>query len=227
MCGITGFIDIQRSHDSAEQLIDRMCKIIRHRGPDEQGVWTGDGIALGMRRLAIIDVASGQQPIFNEDKSILIVFNGEIYNYHELQKELQAHGHHFRTNSDTEAIVHAYEEYGDDCVKHLHGMFAFAIWDRERQRLLVARDRFGKKPLNYYWDGQRLIFGSEIKSLLEAGIAREINSLALDEYLTYLYVPAPNTLFKGVFKLPAAHILVYEKGSISTKRYWELTFMPN
>ena len=226
MCGIAGFIDVERSSDNAGQLIDRMCQVIRHRGPDDQGVWVDDGVALGMRRLSIIDLAGGNQPIFNEDQSVLIVFNGEIYNYRELQKELQECGHHFRSNSDTEAIVHAYEEYGDECVKHLRGMFTFAIWDRKRQRLLAARDRFGKKPLNYYWDGQRLIFGSEIKSILEAGIPREVNHIALDEYLVYRCVPAPNTLFKGVMKLPAAHILVYENGQISTKRYWELPFTP-
>ena len=224
MCGIAGFIDIERTHDNAEQLIDNMCEVIRHRGPDDQGVWVGDGAALGIRRLSIIDLAGGHQPIFNEDQSILIVFNGEIYNYRELQEELKERGHQFTTNSDTETIVHAYEEYSDDCVKHLRGMFTFALWDRKRQRLLVARDRFGKKPLNYYWDGQRLIFGSEIKSILEAGIPREINAVALDEYLVYGYVPTPNTLFKGVMKLPAAHILVYQDGQISTKRYWELPF---
>ena len=226
MCGIAGFINVLRKSNDAEQLIDRMCKVIRHRGPDDQGVWVGDGVALGMRRLAIIDLAGGHQPIFNEDQSILVVFNGEIYNYRELQKELVERGHHFRTKSDTETIVHAYEEYGDDCVKHLRGMFTFAIWDRKRQRLLAARDRFGKKPLNYYWDGQRLIFGSEIKSILEAGIPREINPIALDEYLVYCYVPAPNTLFKDVMKLPAAHILIYEAGQINTKCYWELSFTP-
>jgi asparagine synthase (glutamine-hydrolysing) len=226
MCGIAGLIDLERSRENAEQLIDSMCKVIRHRGPDDQGVWVGDGVALGMRRLAIIDLAGGHQPIFNEDKSVLVVFNGEIYNYRELQKELQERGHHFETNCDTEAIVHAYEEYGEDCVNHLRGMFTFALWDRKRQRLLAARDRFGKKPLNYYWDGQRLIFGSEIKSILEAGIPREINPTALDEYLVYCYVPTPKTLFKGVFKLPAAHILIYEDGQISTKRYWELPFTP-
>ncbi len=226
MCGIAGFIDIQRSRDNSEELIDSMCKVIRHRGPDDQGVWLGDGVALGMRRLSIIDLAGGHQPIFNEDQSILIVFNGEIYNYRELGKELQERGHRFTTNSDTEVIVHAYEEYGDDCVKHLRGMFTFAIWDRKHQRLLAARDRFGKKPLNYYWDGQRLIFGSEIKSILEAGIPREINSIALDEYLVYGYVPTPNTLFKGVSKLPPAHILIYEDGHISTQRYWDLSFTP-
>jgi len=226
MCGIAGFIDAERSRENAEQLIDRMCQVIRHRGPDDQGAWVGDGVALGIRRLSIIDLAGGHQPIFNEDQSILVVLNGEIYNYRELQKELRERGHHFRTNSDTETIVHAYEEYGDECVKHLRGMFTFALWDRKRQRLLAACDRFGKKPLNYYWDGQRLIFGSEIKSILEAGIPREVNQIALDEYLVYQCVPAPNTLFTGVMKLPPAHILVYENGQISTKGYWKLPFRP-
>src|SRR5437763_2001603 len=226
MCGIAGFIDVERSRENAEQLIDRMCQVIRHRWADDEAVWVDDGVALGRRRLSIIDLAGGHQPIFNEDQSIIVVLNGEIYNYRELQKELQERGHRFTTNSDTETIVHAYEEYGDDCVKHLRGMFTFAIWDRKRQRLLAARDRFGKKPLNYYWDGQRLIFGSEIKSILEAGIPREINSIALDEYLVYRYVPTPNTLFKDVLKLPAAHILVYEDGQISTKRYGDLPFTP-
>jgi asparagine synthase (glutamine-hydrolysing) len=226
MCGIAGFIDGQRNRENAEQLIDSMCSVIRHRGPDDQGVWLADGVALGMRRLSIIDLAGGHQPIFNEDESVLVVFNGEIYNYRELQQELQASGHQFRTNSDTESIVHAYEEYGDDCVKHLRGMFVFALWDRRRKRLLAARDRFGKKPLNYYWDGERLIFGSEIKSILEANIPRAVNPVALDEYLAYGWVPTPHTLFTGVSKLPAAHVLVYEDGQISTKRYWELPFTP-
>src|SRR6516162_7538542 len=180
MCGIAGFIDTECSHGRAELLIDRMCQAIRHRGPDDQGVWIGDGIALGMRRLSIIDLAGGHQPIFNEDHSILVVFNGEIYNYQELKTRLQERGHRFRTNSDTETIVHAYEEYGDECVNHLRGMFSFALWDGKGQRLLAARDRFGKKPLNYFWDGQRLIFGSEIKSILEADIQREVNPIALD-----------------------------------------------
>lgn len=226
MCGIAGFIDAGRSPDDAGRLIDAMCQRIRHRGPDDQGVWVGDGVALGMRRLAIIDLSGGHQPIFNEDRSVLVVFNGEIYNYRELQHELEARGHCFRTNCDTEVIVHAYEEYGDDCVQHLRGMFTFALWDSRRQRLLAARDRFGKKPFNYYWDGQRLIFGSEIKSILEAGVPREIDPMALDEYLAFRYVPAPRTLFKGIMKLPAAHILVYERGLIRTERYWDLPFAP-
>ncbi len=220
MCGIAGSIDARLSHDSAEQLIDNMCKVIRHRGPDDQGTWIGHGVALGMRRLAIIDLTGGHQPVCNEDQSVFVVFNGEIYNYHELQEELRGHGHTFRTNCDTEVIVHAYEAYGDACVEHLRGMFTFALWDCKRQRLLAARDRFGKKPLHYYWDGQRLIFGSEIKSILEAGMPREINPIALDEYLVYGYVPSPNTIFKNVMKLPAAHILIYEDGRINTKRYW-------
>lgn len=226
MCGIAGFVNLQCNQAQAEHMIDIMCQIIRHRGPDDQGTWTEEGTALGMRRLSIIDLAGGHQPIFNETKDILVVFNGEIYNYQHLQEELQARGHHFATNTDTEVIVHAYEEYGDDCVKHLRGMFSFAIWDKRRQRLLAARDRFGKKPLNYYWDGQRLIFGSEIKSILEAGIPREVDTIALDEFLLYRYVPTPLTLFKNVKKLPAAHILVYENGQISTRRYWELSFDP-
>jgi asparagine synthase (glutamine-hydrolysing) len=226
MCGITGFIDKKQSYEDAEELIDKMCQIIRHRGPDEQGTWVGDGIALGMRRLSIIDLDGGHQPIWNEDRSILLVFNGEIYNYRDLQRTLQMHGHSFRTDSDTEAIVHAYEEYGDECVTHLRGMFAFALWDRTRQRLLAARDRFGKKPLHYYWDGHRLIFGSEMKSILEAEVAREVNPFALDDYLAYGYLPSPHTIFKGILKLPPAHILIYEDGHISTKRYWDLPFTP-
>ena len=226
MCGIAGFIDAQHSSVTAQPLIESMCRVIRHRGPDDQGVWVGDGVALGMRRLAIIDLAGGRQPIFNEDRSVVVVFNGEIYNYHELRLGLRERGHHFSTQSDTEVIAHAYEEYGDECVEHLRGMFTFALWDSKRERLLAARDRFGKKPLHYYWDGQRLVFGSEIKSILEAGIPREVNALALDEYLVYGYVLTPHTLFKDVMKVPAGHVLIYENGQISTKRYWELPFTP-
>jgi asparagine synthase (glutamine-hydrolysing) len=226
MCGIVGIIDRAYDSEDARQLISAMCQEIRHRGPDDQGTWVGDGIALGARRLAIIDRAGGRQPVFNEDHTIFVVFNGEIYNYADLGDRLRRLGHRFRTDCDTEVIVHAYEQYGDDCVKHLRGMFTFALWDRKRQRLLAACDRFGKKPLNYYWDGQRLILGSEIKSLLQAGIPREVNALALDEYLIYGYIPSPNTLFQGVLKLPPAHILVYEDGRITTKLYWELPFTP-
>src|SRR5579871_5935410 len=201
MCGIAGFVDMALPPEQATILIDSMCRVIRHRGPDDQGIWVDEGVALGMRRLSIIDLAGGHQPIFNEDQSILVVFNGEIYNYPELKRSLEARGHLFRTQSDTEVIVHAYEEFGDDCPSHLRGMFSFALWDRPRRRLLAARDRFGKKPLNYYWDGQRLIFGSEIKSLLQAAIPRDLNPFALDEYLVYRYVPAPQTIFENIYKV--------------------------
>jgi asparagine synthase (glutamine-hydrolysing) len=226
MCGIAGFIDLEQKQEDAEALLDRMCKVIRHRGPDDQGVWLENGAGLGMRRLSIIDLSGGHQPIFNEDHTVCVVFNGEIYNYQSLQQTLKEHGHQFSTNSDTEVIVHAYEEYGDDCVKYLRGMFVFALWDQTRHKLLAARDRFGKKPFNYYWDGQRFIFGSEIKSILEADIPREINPIALDEYLLYRYVPTPLTLFKNIMKLPAAHVLVYENGKVSTKPYWDIPFTP-
>jgi asparagine synthase (glutamine-hydrolysing) len=226
MCGIAGIVGRRRNNETAAQLIHQMCDVIRHRGPDEEGTWVGEGAALGMRRLSIIDLAGGQQPIFNEDGSILVIQNGEIYNYRQLMQQLKERGHRFRSNSDTEVIVHAYEEFGDDCVKHLRGMFSFAIWDQKRQRLYAARDRFGKKPLNYYWDGKELIFGSEIKSILQAGIPREVDPIALDEYLVYRCVPAPYTMFKGVMKVPAGHTLVYENGKVSLSRYWELPFTP-
>src|SRR5579884_2809658 len=226
MCGIAGFVGLDTDRESATDLIDRMCRIIRHRGPDDQGTWVGDGVALGMRRLSIIDLAGGRQPIFNEDGSVLVVFNGEIYNYRALRDDLRRRGHRFSTDADTEVIVHAYEEWGDDCVTHLHGMFTFALWDSRRRRLLAARDRFGKKPLNYFWDGRQLIFGSEIKSILEAAIPRRVDPLALDDYLAYGYVPTPRTMFQDVYKVPAGHILVLEDGQVSTQRYWELSFEP-
>src|SRR5947209_6140301 len=225
MCGIAGVVQFRSDAHVDPEALRRMCAAIVHRGPDDDGIYVHGGVGLGMRRLSIIDLATGHQPISNEEGTVWIVFNGEIYNHLAVREQLLARGHHYTTNSDTETIVHAYEEYGRDCVHHLRGMFTFAIWDRNRQRLLAARDRFGKKPLNYYWDGQRLIFGSEIKSILEAGIPREINPAALDEYLMYTCVPTPHTLFKDVFKLPAAHILIYEDGQINTKRYWELSFI--
>jgi asparagine synthase (glutamine-hydrolysing) len=227
MCGIAGCIYPRHGSIDAAELIARMCQALRHRGPDDQGTWIEDGIALGARRLAIIDLVGGQQPVFNEDRNVVVVNNGEIYNYRELRRELQARGHRFRTESDTESIVHAYEEYGDECVQHLRGMFAFALWDHRRQRLLAARDRFGKKPLHYYWNGTVLVFGSEIKAILEADVPRIINPAALDEYLTYGYILTPHTLFQGITKLPAGHLLVYESGQVALRRYWELSFAPN
>jgi asparagine synthase (glutamine-hydrolysing) len=226
MCGIAGFLHLSADQRQAQHLIEAMCQVIRHRGPDAQGTWCDETIALGARRLAIIDRQGGQQPIFNEDGSILVVFNGELYNYRQLREQLERRGHRFCTQSDTEVLVHAYEEHGTACPQHLRGMFAFALWDRSRQRLLLARDRFGKKPLHYFWDGQRLLFASEIKALLQADIPRQLNHQALDEFLLYRYVPSPHTLFAHIYKLPAAHTLVYERGELYLQRYWDLSFAP-
>src|SRR2546425_4351519 len=184
MCGIAGFIDMQRSRESAAQLIDHMCKIIRHRGPDDQGVWTGDGVALGMRRLAIIDVAGGQQPIFNEDRTVAVVLNGEIYNFRELRSDLIRRGHRFRSHADTEVLVHLYEDFGEEMLDHLRGMFAFAIWDARRRQLFCARDRVGKKPLFWARRGSRFWFASEIYALLrDPELDAEPNPEAIDAYL--------------------------------------------
>ncbi|HZO70818.1 MAG TPA: asparagine synthase (glutamine-hydrolyzing), partial [Ktedonobacteraceae bacterium] len=226
MCGIAGFLHQSTNQRQAQHLIEAMCQAIRHRGPDSQGTWCDEIVALGARRLAIIDRQGGQQPIFNEDGSILVVFNGELYNYRQLREQLELRGHRFSTLSDTEVLVHAYEEHGTACPQHLRGMFAFALWDRSRQRLLLARDRFGKKPLHYFWDGERLLFASEIKSLLQADIPRRLNHQALDEFLLYRYVPSPHTLFAHIYKLPAAHTLVYEQGQLTLQRYWDLSFAP-
>src|SRR5579859_6375294 len=192
MCGITGFVNLDVAPDAADALLRRMTGIIHHRGPDDDGHWLGDDAGLGMRRLSIIDVAGGQQPIANEDGSVIAVFNGEIYNYRELREQLETAGHRFATNSDTETIVHAYEDDGVDFVRRLRGMFAIALWDRRRRRLVLARDRFGKKPLHYAHSGQQLVFGSEIKSLLLApGVRRELDQASMGEYFAFGYISAP------------------------------------
>lgn len=228
MCGIAGIA----CHDPAAKLdpacIEQMCAVMEHRGPDDAGTFIEPGIALGHRRLSIIDLQGGAQPMANEDGLIQIVFNGEIYNFKQLRAELETAGHVFRTCSDTETIVHLYEEHGDDCVNHLRGMFAFALWDRPRRRLLLARDRLGQKPLYYCDDGDRLIFASEMKAILQVpGVRREVAPEAIDAFLTYQYVPHPGTIFKGICKLPPAHILVYQDGSTRTSPYWELEFQPD
>lgn len=227
MCGIAGFVDPDLEVEAAETLLHRMTDIIRHRGPDDDGHWLDDSAGLGMRRLSIIDVAGGQQPIANEDGSVIAVFNGEIYNYQQLRRELEARGHHFRTSSDTETIVHAYEDDGVDFVRRLRGMFAIAVWDRRRRRLILARDRFGKKPVHYTVVGNRLIFGSEIKSLLLApGVRRELDPASVSQYFTFGYISAPNTAFLNISKLPAAHTLTFEDGKLDLRPYWELDFTP-
>jgi asparagine synthase (glutamine-hydrolysing) len=204
-----------------------MNAVIRHRGPDSDGFYVNGNVGLGARRLAIIDLVRGNQPISNEDDTVWIVFNGEIYNYPELRSRLQARGHLFRTNSDTEAIVHLYEDHGPACVDYLRGMFAFAIWDEKRRQLLVARDRLGQKPLYYAEYDQALLFGSELKCILQyPSIPREVDVEAIHHYLTLQYVPDPWTTIKGIRKLPPAHRLIWREGRIRIDRYWDLTYEP-
>jgi asparagine synthase (glutamine-hydrolysing) len=224
MCGIAGAV----GHPLPDQdAADRMCRVIRHRGPDDQGVYYEPPAFLGMRRLAIIDPEGGKQPIGNEDGSVRLVFNGEIYNFRELRSELEARGHRFATLSDSECIVHAYEEFGERCFERLRGMFAIALWDAPRRRLLLARDRLGKKPLYYRAGAGGLAFASELKSLLELpGWGRAIDRAALRDYLVLGYVPTARCIFEGVAKLPPAHYLVYEAGALRIRRYWQLRFEP-
>jgi asparagine synthase (glutamine-hydrolysing) len=219
MCGICGALSLDRPRFD-DTVVRDMANSLQHRGPDGDGFYTDAPVALGHRRLSIIDLATGDQPIFNEDASIAIVFNGEIYNYRELREALVRRGHRFRTAGDTEVIVHLYEEQGVDCVRELNGMFAFAIWDSTKQRLFLARDPLGEKPLYYATVGPTFFFASELKALVRAGISRRIDAAALDDYLAYGYVPAPRTIYSGVYKLPAAHIMVVERGDISSSRYW-------
>ncbi|HSE30485.1 MAG TPA: asparagine synthase (glutamine-hydrolyzing) [Pyrinomonadaceae bacterium] len=220
MCGIVGIVrNDGKSVDEA--LLTRMCTAIRHRGPDDDGFYFNGPAGLGMRRLSIIDVAGGHQPIHNQDRTAWIVYNGEIYNYLELRRKLEKLGHKFYTNSDTEAIIHAYDEYGAECPKHLRGMFAFAIWDQRTQELLLARDRVGKKPLLYAQVNGQLVFGSEFIALLQhPDVSREIDPHAIDQYLTFMCVPAPLTAYKSIRKLEPGHTLRWRKGEIKTDRYW-------
>lgn len=224
MCGIVGIINFNGLTINPK-LLQSMCDAQKHRGPDDEGYFIHENVGLGHRRLAIIDLESGHQPIHNEDETIWIVFNGEIYNFQELRKQLVQCGHRFYTNTDTEAIVHAYEQYGEQCVTHLRGMFAFAIWDGNQQKLLLARDRVGKKPLLYSHSNGRFVFASEFQAILQdSSISREVDLVAIDRYLTHTYVPAPLTAFKAIKKLPPGHILVYQEGQIRIERYWQLSF---
>jgi len=254
MCGICGKISL--NGNVSEELIRKMCGVLTHRGPDDEGVWVLDSalaaprsnnigagvrsnnilrasgasrevnIGLGHRRLAIIDLSpAGHQPMSNEDGSIWIVLNGEIYNFIELKDELVKKGHIFKSHTDTEVILHLYEEKGVECLKDLRGAFAFAIWDSRKERLFIARDRIGKKPLYYHYRNQTLIFGSEIKAILQdPDVSREVNRPAITDYLSYGYTPTPETMFKGIMKLPPAHFMIYEKGEIRLEKYWKLDF---
>ncbi|MFD2670688.1 asparagine synthase (glutamine-hydrolyzing) [Marinicrinis sediminis] len=227
MCGITGIVDFT-GMQPAEHTLKQMMDQIIHRGPDDAGTWGEPGVGLGFRRLSIIDLAEGHQPLSNEDGTVWIAFNGEIYNYQALRHDLVARGHVFKTHSDTEVIVHLYEEYGTECVKRLRGMFGFAIWDRKRQRLFGARDHFGIKPFYYVNNQHQFVFGSEIKSILQSGaIQRKVRRESLLNYLTFQYVPEPDTMYEGISKLPPAHtITVTLDGKVETEKYWDPMFEP-
>jgi asparagine synthase (glutamine-hydrolysing) len=225
MCAICGIVNFDHSEPVDRMVIEQMTGTLIHRGPDDDGFFVEGRAGLGFRRLSIIDLSGGHQPIFNEDESMAIVFNGEIYNYRQLAASLSALGHLFRTKSDTETILHAYEQYGDDCIRHLRGMFAFAIWDRRRGRLLLARDRLGVKPLYYYRNSRFLAFASEIKALLEvAGVPREVDTEAFDQFLALRYVPGPRTMFKDIFRLQPGHTLVVDDTGVHMQKYWDIDY---
>lgn len=223
MCGIAGKLSLSEPVEQA--LLQRMCAVIEHRGPDSRGLHLEDGVGLGVQRLRVIDLETGDQPIYNEDRSVVVVLNGEIYNYEELRDDLRARGHSFATKGDTEVIVHLYEDEGVDCVRHLRGMFAFALWDGRRRRLLLARDRVGKKPLFYAAKKGALWFGSEAKAILEdPAVERDVDFDAIDSFLHYQYVPYPLSAFRALRKLPPAHTLVWRDGQIEISRYWKLSY---
>lgn len=223
MCGIAGIVSPNSDERIDASVIHRMCDAIVHRGPDDEGLFVKNGTGLGMRRLSIIDVAGGHQPVFNEDKTIWVVFNGEIYNFPDLRAQLLQRGHKFYTHTDTEVLVHLYEDLGANFVTKLRGMFAFALYDERRRTLLMARDRLGKKPLHYALQGDRLFFASEIKSILTvAPELADVNQQALLQYLYFGYVPDPLTAFSAIHKLPPGHLLTFENGRIDVRQYWDL-----
>lgn len=228
MCGIAGWASLDSNRPPMfgdEMLLQSMCDAIWHRGPDSEGLWLGTGVALGMRRLSIIDLSTGDQPVWNEDKTVVVVMNGELYNYREIRKELGELGHKFHGASDTEILPHLYEEYGEAMVDKLNGMFCFALWDFTEQKLIIARDRFGEKPLYYGIFGGKLLFASEPKVLLQhPDVETDVNLDAIRQYLSFDYVPAPHSIYEGISKLPAAHILTLQNGELKTRRYWKLSF---
>jgi asparagine synthase (glutamine-hydrolysing) len=223
MCGIAGIITTAADQRIEAATIHRMCQAILHRGPDDEGIFVKDSAGFGMRRLSIIDLAGGHQPVFNEDRSVWVVFNGEIYNFPQLRSELQGRGHRLSTHTDTEVIVHLYEEMGRDCVHQLRGMFAFALYDERRRKVLIARDRLGQKPVYYAFDGRRLLFGSEIKAILAvAPELAKIDRQALRQYTLFGYIPDPATSFLDIKKLPPGHLLELEQGRLCVSQYWDL-----
>jgi asparagine synthase (glutamine-hydrolysing) len=223
MCGIAGIVHTDPGHPVSPELLRRMTTAMTHRGPDCDGFHFGRGAGMGHRRLSIIDLNTGDQPIFNEDRTVAVILNGEIYNYQELRAELAAKGHRFTTQSDTEAIVHGYEEHGPEWVARLRGMFTIALWDDRHRRLLLARDRAGKKPLYYTHDAERLAYSSELKGLLQdSGLKRIVAPEALHDYLSFGCVPAPATILQGVHQIPPAHYLVWERGQVRLTEYWDV-----
>ncbi|HOV75604.1 MAG TPA: asparagine synthase (glutamine-hydrolyzing) [Candidatus Hydrogenedentes bacterium] len=228
MCGICGIIHARRDDRADLEAVARMNDAMIHRGPDDAGVWRGGHAALAMRRLSILDVPGGHQPMTNEDGTVVVVFNGEIYNFQELRADLAARGHVFRTQSDTEVIVHAYEQFGDAALERFNGMFAFALYDAARDRLLAARDRLGIKPLFYGLNGETLAFASELGALRQSRLfSGDVNPAAIDAYFTFLYIPAPDTVYSGVHKLRPGEKLIFEKGRLTLERYWRPAFAPD
>jgi asparagine synthase (glutamine-hydrolysing) len=229
MCGITGWVNLSsNTRDHNEAVLHSMCESIVHRGPDSEGTWMDSGVALGMRRLSIIDLKTGDQPMFSEDRSVITMVNGELYNYREIRAELEKKGHKFATQTDVEIVPHLYQIYGDDFVDHINGMFAISLWDTKKQRLVLARDRFGEKPLYYGVFDDKLIYASEPKALLaHPSVTAELDLDALRQYLSFDYVPAPHSIYKGISKLPAGHMLTVENGEVKTRRYWNLTWNKN
>ena len=225
MCGIAGIYHIKTFEPVREDLLKAMTDALVHRGPDDEGFYCSGPIGLGHRRLSIIDLADGHQPMTNEDRTVWVVFNGEIYNFTDLHDFLESKGHRFQTRSDTEVIVHLYEEMGESCFGELRGMFSIAIWDDRKKKLILARDRVGKKPLYYYHDGSKLLFASEIKAILQVpGISRDIDIEALSDYFSFLYVPAPKSIFKHIRKILPGHFLVASADGVRETKYWDLSF---
>jgi asparagine synthase (glutamine-hydrolysing) len=225
MCGICGVVSGTPDKVVDKTVLTHMVQLLRHRGPDDEGYRVSAQAGLGVRRLSILDLVTGHQPMANEDGTLWLVFNGEIYNYRELRSELETKGHVFASNSDTEVIVHAYEEYGDYCLEHFNGMFVFALWDVSQRRLLIARDRLGIKPLYYWATRGQIVFGSELKAVIAHPDApRDIDLVALDQFLTLEYIPAPRTIFQGICKLPPAHRLIFQDAKLTVEPYWDISF---
>src|SRR3990172_1873427 len=227
MCGICGVVTLKPGEAVDSELLRCMNRSLIHRGPDDEGYYLDEHAGLGMRRLSIIDLYTGQQPIANESGDIWVVYNGEIYNFRQIRAELEGRGHVFKTKAKKEIIVHAYEEYGDACVQRFNGMFALAVWDARRRRLFLARDRLGIKPLFYWAERTKLVFGSELKAVIaHPDVPRQVDLVALDHFLSLEYIPGPRTIFQNVHKLPPGHTLVFEQAGLKLAQYWDVPYSP-